>query len=290
MAEGLMKAIEEHRVPCSVNAAYYVPNFISAEEEEYLLRKISETPRPKWREVSHRRLQVWGGNIDLKSDALLPEPMPSFLRDYPYLLTRLKNTGVFDRAPCVEKAPNHVILNEYPAGIGITPHEDGPSYYPVVATISLGSHTVMNYYRYRPDCSTHSDGSVHSVDACISFQDATSSGRSIDPQPVLTLLLEPRSLVVTTSELYTNHLHGIDDITSDSFQPPDAAALSGSDESNTKESNTFAIANYGLLGSSMYSSAVEGRGTLERTSRTSLTCRVVEKVMGGIGRIARPRG
>ena len=33
----------------------------------------------------------------------------------------------------------------------VQPHEDGPSYHPVVATISLGSHTVFHYYRYKDE-------------------------------------------------------------------------------------------------------------------------------------------
>ena len=41
---------------------------------------------------------------------------------------------------------------------------------------------------------------------------------TIDPKPVLSLLLEPWGLVVTTTELYT-HLRGIDGITSDVFLP-----------------------------------------------------------------------
>ena len=29
------------------------------------------------------------------------------------------------------------------------PHEDGPLYYPTVATVSLGSHTVLDFYKHR---------------------------------------------------------------------------------------------------------------------------------------------
>jgi hypothetical protein len=31
------------------------------------------------------------------------------------------------------------------------PHEDGPAFYPTVATITLGSHGVLNFYRHRRD-------------------------------------------------------------------------------------------------------------------------------------------
>ena len=65
--------------------------------------------------------------------------------------------------------PNHVLINEYSAGQGIMvvehfsvekkkcnqtymefsliqPHEDGPLYSPVVTTVSLGSHTLLDFY------------------------------------------------------------------------------------------------------------------------------------------------
>jgi alkylated DNA repair protein alkB family protein 6 len=34
--------------------------------------------------------------------------------------------------------PNHVLLNEYLSGQGISPHLDGDLFYPTIATVSLG--------------------------------------------------------------------------------------------------------------------------------------------------------
>jgi len=73
------------------------------------------------------------------------------------------------------------------------PHEDGPQYHPVVATISLGSHSVFHYYQYRQEY----DGS-----------ESTSLGKSINMTPVLSVLLEPRSLIISSGSMYTSHLHG----------------------------------------------------------------------------------
>jgi alkylated DNA repair protein alkB family protein 6 len=42
---------------------------------------------------------------------------------------------------------NHCLVNEYEAGQGIMPHTDGPVYYPIVTTMSLQSHTVIEFYR-----------------------------------------------------------------------------------------------------------------------------------------------
>lgn len=47
--------------------------------------------------------------------------------------------------------PNHVLINEYLPGQGIMPHEDGPAFYPVISTISLGSHTILDFYRHISD-------------------------------------------------------------------------------------------------------------------------------------------
>ncbi len=155
----------------------------------------------------------------------------------------------------------------------------------------------MHYYRYRPEESKDSEGTAASTRAFGSPEDisiATSRGRAIDPKPVLSLLLEPRSLVVTTTELYTHHLHGIDGITSDVFRPHlsgiNTGGLQGSDLSiGEAEPKRCVIANHRLLGSSEYSQVIECGGVLERSTRTSLTCRVVEKVVNGIGQITRSR-
>ena len=41
-------------------ALYYIPDFISKDEEEYLLRQVYAAPKPKWTHLSNRRLQNWG--------------------------------------------------------------------------------------------------------------------------------------------------------------------------------------------------------------------------------------
>ena len=39
---------------------YYIPEFISKEEEAYLLKQVYDAPKPKWTQLSNRRLQNWG--------------------------------------------------------------------------------------------------------------------------------------------------------------------------------------------------------------------------------------
>lgn len=233
---------------------------VKLEEERYLIRKITETPQQKWKQLANRRLQVWGGEITSKN-VLFTQAMPPFLGLYPDIITRLKDTGVF--ASSSHGAPNHVILNEYLPGQGIMPHEDGPSYYPVVATISLGSHSVFHYYQYNP------------ADDRLPDRTRTpphEGGRSIDPRPVLTLFLEPRSLVISKGPMYTSHLHGIRETSKDRIfrgddnMPPTLADLN------------VDIANWDMLSGREAKKAMQEGGVLQRGVRYSLTCRDVERI------------
>ncbi|EJD43638.1 hypothetical protein AURDEDRAFT_145442 [Auricularia subglabra TFB-10046 SS5] len=243
---GAVSNLEQYRVPC-VPEVFYIPDFITEYEEEFLLRKIQEAPQPMWRTLANRRLQIWGGII--KNGVLVGQKLPEFLCNFPDLITRLRDTGAFVSAK--HGLPNHVIVNEYLPGQGIMPHEDGPAYHPVVATISLGSHAVFHYYRYATD----------SADATDTAQSA--GGKPIDRTPVASLLLEPRSLVITRSSLYTGHLHGIEDRTEDVLLAPGG------------EGDGVCVANHQTVRAE---EAREG-GKLVRATRVSLTCRDVERVL-----------
>lgn len=53
----------------------YFPQFISEAEEANLLKNVYAAPKPKWRQLSNRRLQNWGGVINDKN-VLMQENMP----------------------------------------------------------------------------------------------------------------------------------------------------------------------------------------------------------------------
>ncbi|KAG2078444.1 hypothetical protein BDR04DRAFT_1086770 [Suillus decipiens] len=251
-----MDLLAQHHLQ-GTSATFYIANFISKDEEKYLLRKIEDSPKQKWKTLNNRRLQLWGGEV-LQKNILFRQDLPAFLNDFPDVLGRLKFLGPFNQSP--HKGPNHVILNEYYPGQGIMPHEDGPSYHPVVATISLGSHTIFHYYRYNTDKDSSSD-------------DPGSMGHSIDPVPLLSLFLEPRSVVITTGELYTKHLHGIDEVEVDTFTGDGFLLLP--DGSHSRIVNRHMIQDETVMG------IIESGGTVERATRYSLTCRDVEKVASG---------
>lgn len=52
--------LQDHRLP-AVHECFYVPNFVTEEQAQTLLRAIYAAPKPKWRVLAHRRLQYWGG-------------------------------------------------------------------------------------------------------------------------------------------------------------------------------------------------------------------------------------
>lgn len=161
--------------PQAPATACYISEFITRGEEQALLGHVYGAPRPKWTQLSRRRLQNWGGVPHARG--MLAEPLPAWLAALPLRLP-----------PSLPPPPprNHILINEYLPGQGIMPHHDGDLFFPNIATISLGSHTVLR------------------------FSEPTGDG----PGPG-SVLLEPRSLLVLTDRLYDHYKHGIEERTRD---------------------------------------------------------------------------
>lgn len=226
MNETVMEKFKVEQAPPSI---YYIPNFITKDEEQYLLNHVNSAPKPKWTQLSNRRLQNWGGLPHPKG--MVAEEIPQWLKVY---MEKVAALGFFG-----DKLPNHVLVNEYLAGQGIMPHEDGPLYYPVVSTISLGSHTLLEFYR--------------PLDSSDQSYDDQQQQTSFEDRFVTSILLEPRSLVFVCDNMYKTYLHGISERTVDRI------------------SNS--IANIEMC--EMAQSAED----LTRTTRVSLTIRHVPKVL-----------
>ncbi|KAF2972768.1 hypothetical protein GQX73_g833 [Xylaria multiplex] len=228
-------SLDHARVTQLPRAAFYISEFITEDEETLILGKIASAPKPRWKQLSRRRLQTWPS--DLINNKLVDTPLPSWLEEP--IVTRLRSlpleqgpvpqSHIFSDSP--HKRPNHVLVNSYPPGIGIMPHKDGAAYHPVVCTVSLGASICLNIHE------TKEDG-------------------TLNQNPIWRILQEPRSLLITTADLYTEYLHGIDDIMEDT------------------ELSEQTIANWSLLRPDL----TLHNGRNPRRTRTSLTYRDVISV------------
>lgn len=183
--------LDEYKLSNIPSAAYYIPNILTESEEEYLISKVNSAPAPKWVTLKARRLQNWGGTPH--NGKMIQEPIPDWLKSP--IFAKLQQIGI-SFAENESSEPNHVLVNEYLPGQGIMPHQDGPLYHPTVATVSLGSHSILNFYPHTNEISTNNDAI----------------------QPQFSVLLEPRSLFVQTDQLYKTYLHGIAEITEDNME------------------------------------------------------------------------
>lgn len=241
--------LEAARISSLPEDAFYIPDFITEDEEELLLHKVRlhpdqsiypgqrtsskilSAPLPRWTQLSHRRLQTWPSALS-NSNKLLASPLPPWLVS-PIINPGFDSLGIFAEAP--HGAPNHVLVNEYRPGQGIMPHEDGAAYYPLVATVSLGAPIVLDLYRKRED---------------------GKEGEIAERKPQFRILQERRSLLITRKKIYTEFLHGIAETTED------------------RELGSGSVCNWDLLAER---SQFEG-GSYQRETRISLTYRDVLQV------------
>lgn len=184
--------LEPFRITQAPPTVYYFPNFITESEETLLLQQVYSAPKPKWVHLSGRKLQNWGGLPHPRG--MLAESLPDWLQTY---AEKISSFGLFDG-----KVANHVLVNEYRHGEGIMPHEDGPLYFPTVTTISLGSHTMLDFYR--PVCKEQEGDS-----------EQVTKPQTEEERHFLSLLVEPRSLLVLREDMYVKYLHGIKNVSSD---------------------------------------------------------------------------
>ncbi|RZF37105.1 hypothetical protein LSTR_LSTR013801 [Laodelphax striatellus] len=199
MNEEIKEFLESYKMKNVPDTVYYIPNFISEEEETNIVNKVSNSPLPKWTQLSNRRLQNWGGIPHPKG--MIAETIPDWLQNY---VEKVEKLSVFQKPI----RPNHVLINEYLQGQGIMPHLDGPLFYPTVTTISCGSHTVLDFYSQRSDSVTDAQDIPMQTDE-----------KEVSNQKMFSLLVERRSLLVLQDDMYSKYLHGIaevcDDVISD---------------------------------------------------------------------------
>jgi len=110
--------------------------------------------------------------------------------DFPDWLQLICNS-LHDKTTLCGFMPNHVLVNryEFDRGDGIMHHTDGPAYENRVCILSLQTSCV---FTFRRKIESSAIGNVEGND------------------DIIRLVIEPRSLLIFSSDAYTEHLHGID--------------------------------------------------------------------------------
>lgn len=184
-----------------VRSVQYVRDWIGREHEQEFLR-LTDMDMGAWEPMSTRSSQEWGaGDRSPCGRGLLRASLPPWQQR---LADELHQLGVFDSALY---PMNSVRINGYTPGQGIHPHCDGPVYYPRVAILSLGSPCVFSFY---PRTGTED------TLAWDKSNDVPGGHRHGD-SPQLSLLLEPRSLLVFSEDAFWHHRHGIAAVASETL-------------------------------------------------------------------------
>lgn len=149
----------------------YVPDYLSQQEHDCLAVFVDRQP---WLADLKRRVQHYGYRYDYKARSINLRMYLGELPDWGQKLAqRLFKDG------WMIKQPDQLIVNEYHPGQGISSHIDCvPCFGPVVACLSLGSNCMMDF---------------------------------MNPQTneVISLLLEPRSLLIMSDESRYEWKHAI---------------------------------------------------------------------------------
>ncbi|OAE18945.1 hypothetical protein AXG93_1976s1520 [Marchantia polymorpha subsp. ruderalis] len=236
----------------SLDTIFYIPDFLTVEEQDSLVRQVKSAPLAKWKSLKNRRLQNW---------------VPSWLKP---LTEKIESeTGLFP-SPI-----NHILVNEYEPGQGIMPHQDGPLYFPVVAIVSLGSPTVMRFSPHSKIVNLE-EGNEYKrkeklLDVREDFTDKEAPEHAKEERNLkdVSLILLRGSLLLFKDSAYKDYLHGIDECSEhaldDTVLNPDVIKVLGA------ENEASDVPDPGHMSEAQI---------LRRTgTRISLTCRCVPKVV-----------
>ena len=183
-----------------LSGLHYVPEFVTDAEEEALLRSIRAPENDhRWtRGDGGRRVGNWGGK---PSDAEVTEPLPVWAVA---VVDALFARAVFGAKTAARQRPNHVLVNEYRAPAGVSPHNDGSTYAPKVAILTLEGDALIDFWE--------NDGSPTAVEREEAEEedeeDRKNNRRPPSPSPRAQVALRRRSLLVYEGEAYDLR-HGI---------------------------------------------------------------------------------
>ncbi|KAF9437807.1 Alpha-ketoglutarate-dependent dioxygenase alkB 6 [Entomortierella beljakovae] len=145
---------------------------------------------------------------------MIAEPLPTWLTE---LFPKFQDSQVFEGLDQSHFVPNHCLVNEYLAGQGIMPHKDGPAYLPTVATISLSSHCVLEFFKSAKENEDEDEGNDEK-DADQPKEGLPTTDKKHSKEPVFSLLVQPRSLLILKEDAYNTYMHGIREVLEDDLR------------------------------------------------------------------------
>ncbi|KAG5464345.1 hypothetical protein LSCM1_00527 [Leishmania martiniquensis] len=191
----------------NIPGIYYIPNYISVDEEAQMLALIQSTPQELKSKLTKRTCQEWGCTMCEKCQK-------SFVSDanMPPWVQEFTDMQVYDGLFTPTTFPNSVRIHEYQQGEGIGPHCDGPIYVPLVTVVSLASSCLMSFYPKQPLYESHP---MDHYNDTFKFKEGDIGKRV----PLQSVILEPRSLLVFSGEGYYYYPHGVSDKAEDVLAP-----------------------------------------------------------------------
>nr|CCC95676.1 unnamed protein product [Trypanosoma congolense IL3000] len=186
-------SLEQYRVG-ELPDLYYIPNYISEEEEQQMLDIVMNTPKELKTQLKKRTVQEWGCTMcETCNKSFVPD------RNMPPWVEACTDMQVYDGIFTPSVFPNSVRVHEYQPQEGIAPHCDGPIYVPRVTVLSLGAPCVMFFYSRREP---HSEPMEHYNDT-FRFKEGIAA-----EVPLQSVVLEPRSLLVFAGDVFHYYPHG----------------------------------------------------------------------------------
>lgn len=126
------KKVEKKVEEIIINGLKIINNFITEEEEKYLLNSINNS---KWDTRLSRRTQHYGYEYNYKRyDCSKTDKIPEWCD---FIINRIKTE--------FNNVPDQIIINEYIPGQGISPHTDAKIFSEDIYSLSLGSDINMNF-------------------------------------------------------------------------------------------------------------------------------------------------
>ncbi|KAI8530882.1 hypothetical protein RHMOL_Rhmol11G0094400 [Rhododendron molle] len=155
----------------NIPGLYLWHDFITATEEEELLAEVDDRP---WKSLAKRRVQHYGyeflyetRNIDTRQHM---GELPSFVSP---VLERISSISDVDGAANMDL--DQLTVNEYPSGVGLSPHIDTHSAFEgSIFSLSLAGPCIMEFRRYSegvsvPEPVSGTDSKVENPDSSSNF-------------------------------------------------------------------------------------------------------------------------